>query len=306
MAMAVGIVVGGVQRGIERWARVLVPGLFAVLILLLVYATTLPGFGEAMGFVFGPRLTGLSAQALLEALGQALLSLTLGTGVMMTYGSYLDREQGIGGLSLLIAGLDVLIALIAAAIVFPVVLSSNVGTETNVGLVFQTLPVAFSQMSSGWPLGLLFFLLLALAALTSAISLLEVIASNFLDLYGWDRRQVALGAGIATFVAGLPSALSAGQGLYGAGLWERTGRTFMMWIDHLACNWLLPLVAIVFALFVGHVMDSDLRRQELVRGTSLAALHDPWLLLLRYVIPVVVLLVLLHTSGLLDAMGRVW
>jgi NSS family neurotransmitter:Na+ symporter len=304
MGLTVAVVIGGVQGGIERWARVLMPGLFIVLLMLLVYAVTLPGFGEAMTFVFRPRLTGLSAPGVLEALSQGLLSLTLGTGVMITYGSYLDGDAGIPGASLWIAGLDLLIALLAAAIVFPIVYSTNLGVESDVGLVFQTLPVAFSQIRAGWPLGALFFLLLVLSAVTSSISLLEVVTSNFVDLYGWDRRQVCIGAGIAVFVAGLPSALSAGQGLYGAGLWQRTGRTFLMWIDHVACNWLLPLAGILLALFVGHVMDPELRRREFCRSSDLSGLHDTWRLLVRFAIPATVLVVLLHSTGILDAMGR--
>ena len=303
MAATVAVVAGGVQSGIERTARVLMPALFLTLLLLLGYSMTLDGFGEAMRFVFSPKAELFSAVAALEAMGQAFFSLSLGMGAMLTYGSYLDKDTGIVKASLWVALLDTAIALISGSVIFPIVFSSNQDPSGSVGLVFESLPIAFSNMPAGQFLSVVFFVLLAFAALTSTISLQEVVTSSFIDLYGWSRRKVALGSGLVIFFVGVPSALSFGDGPFGGVLKALSGRTFFDHMENISSNWMLPLGGMIIALFVGFRVKSDQRFEEFTRGTPWGGIYTAWLTLVRYVVPLAVALVLLYKVGVLGWLG---
>ena len=303
MAGTVAIVAGGVQSGIERTARVLMPALFITLLLLLAYSSSLEGFGEAMAFIFSPQAQNFSAVAVLEAMGQAFFSLSLGMGAMLTYGSYLDRDTGIVKASLWVALLDTAIALISGSVIFPIVFTNNLPASGSVGLVFKSLPIAFSNMPAGQFLAVVFFVLLAFAALTSTISLQEVVTSSFIDLYGWSRRKVAVLTGLVIFLVGVPSALSFGAGPFGAGLQALSGRTFFDHIENVSSNWMLPLGGMIIAVFVGFCVKNEMRYEEFTRGTPWGAIYAVWLTLVRYVVPLAVALVLLYKVGALGFLG---
>jgi NSS family neurotransmitter:Na+ symporter len=165
-------------------------------------------------------------------------------------------------------------------------------------LVFQSLPVAFSQMAGGRLISSVFFALLLFAALTSAISLLEVVTSTFIDLLGWPRRVATLATGSAIFVLGLPSALHQGP-LFGTAFEQRLGRNFFDLVDHISSNWMLPLGGLLIALYVGWAIGPDVRSDEFRRATP-GAFLSPWLATLKLVAPAAVLMVLANSTGLLD------
>jgi neurotransmitter:Na+ symporter, NSS family len=303
MTITVSIVFGGVQAGIERVSKVLMPALFLMLIGLVVYCLFLPGTPKALAFVFAPHLENFKFSSVLMALGQAFFSLSLGMGAMLTYGSYLPRDTGIPKSSVWVAFLDTCIALLSSMVVFPITFSFNMEPQAGPGLIFKSIPIAFSQMTGGYMLGLVFFVLVVFAAITSSISLQEVVTSNFIDLYGWSRRKVSLVTGGIIFVFGIPSALSGGKSFFGPTLQALTGKSFFDWADYLTANWMLPLGGMAIAIFVGFVLKGERRSEEFRRGTTWGGLHGFWLLLVRFVAPVAVLIILLQSVGALKALG---
>lgn len=304
MAMTFGIVVGGVAGGIEKWARLLMPVMMALLVILALRAITTPGVFEALDFLFMPHASKLKPSSVLEALGHAFFTLSVGMGAMLTYGSYLSRKSNIVTSSVWITGLDTMIAMVACVAIFPILFTFDMEPGAGPGLVFQTMPILFSQMKAGLLLAILFFALLIFAALTSAISLLEVVSATFIDMLGWTRRKAACVSAGAVFVLGVPSALAGSGKLFGE--WSTLfGKNFFDTMDYLASNWMLPMGGLLIALFVGWFMNADLRRDELLAGTPEGSrgfwmgIYNAWIIALKFVVPALVFLVLLNKIGVL-------
>lgn len=211
MLLTIWVVRGGISRGIERATKILMPVLFALLILLALRAMTLPGGIEGVAFMFQPELGELNAPVVLSALGQAFFSLSLGMGAMITYGSYFPDNENLPISGVSVAVFDTLIAILAGLIIFPALFAAG-GTVDSAGpgLVFVVLPTVFGTLPAGGLLAVAFYALLAIAALTSTISLLEVVVSYFIDEKGWDRSRAAWLVGAACFALAIPSALSNG------------------------------------------------------------------------------------------------
>lgn len=302
MAATVGIVVGGVRGGVERAAKWLMPALFLMLVILLVRASMLPGFGEGLSFVFGPKLSNLTAAGILEAVGHAFFTLSVGMGVMLTYGSYLSEKESLVSSSFSIGVLDTLVALAACMILFPVTFTFGMEPAQGPGLVFKNLPVAFAQLPFGSLWAAIFFVLLFFAALTSAISLLEVPTAYLIDQWKLTRTRAVLVAGGGILVLGIPSALSGTSSWMGAGLEQATGRNWFDWLDYFASNWLLPLSGLGISVFVAWKLEDELRKPAFAAGSPLAAqatFYRGWLWLLRYVAPVGILAAFLHVIGVI-------
>ncbi|NNF45053.1 MAG: sodium-dependent transporter [Phycisphaerales bacterium] len=308
MAITIAIVLGGVQKGLERWVRILMPALFVLMLVMLGRAVTMEGFGRAVEFTFAPNAENLTAAGVLEALGHAFFTLSLGMGAMITYGSYLRRDDDLVATSVTVGVLDTVIALMACLILFPITFTFGMQEERTVGLIFMNMPLAFSQMPGGALWGVLFFALLTFAALTSGISLLEVAASYFIDERGWTRRRAALTCGIAILLLGIPSALSGGTRLFGEqfqsltsnlGVNDGAGFNWFDFFDYLASNWMLPLGGLFIALFVAWRVGGAAREAGFKTGTRFGGLYWGWIQLLRYVVPIAVILVFLNAIGLL-------
>ena len=296
MVLTIGIVYGGIKEGIERWSNILMPVLFLMLIFLLVTGIILDpkAFWQAFQYVFTPT-TRLKPSGALEALGHAFFTLSLGMGAILTYGSYLPAEHDIPKSSIWVCILDTLIALSACLIIFPILFAFQKPPAQGAGLVFKTMPVLFSQIQGGLLISMAFFLLLTFAALTSAISLLEVVVSYCIDELKLDRHKACLLAGGAIFLFGIPSAVS---GIFPQ--WkELYGKSFFDTMDYLASNWFLPMGGLLIALFVGWFMDAEKREREFKSGSSLGWLYPFWLWTLRIVSPILVFLVLLNKIGIL-------
>jgi len=284
MALTVFVVVGGVSRGIERTSMVLMPLLFALVVGLAVYAATLDGASAGYAYYLGTDFSKLlSLNVVKDATGQAFFSLSLGMGAMLTFASYLGRDVDLPRASWIIAGADIAIAFIAGLVVFPMIfaldLSADVGAST-VGALFITLPKAFAEMGSvGRGVGILFFAALIVGALTSAISLLEVVVSSAIDRFGWRRRQAGILLGVAITLLGAPSAWS--TDILGA-------------VDQVANNILLLGGGLALSIFVGWVMVGPI--EEASAGTAGVSWFGSWRNLLRYAVPAFLLFVLVYDA----------
>lgn len=302
MAMTIGIVLGGVRDGVERAARFLMPALFAMMLVLFVYSTTLPGFGEAARFVFSPSVSNVTGAGVLEALGHSFFSLSVGMGAMLTYGSYLSRRDCLVKATVSIGILDTAVALLACLILFPITFSFAMEPSGGPGLVFKNIPVAFAQLPGGAIWSVVFFALLFVAALTSAISLLETVTAHAIDEWKWSRKTATLGTGLLILVLGIPSALSGGAGLFGQGMAEATGRSFFDWFDYIASNWILPMGGLGIATFVAWRLSDELRHEAFTTGSDLAkqaGIYRGWLYLIRYLAPVGIVAIFLHAIGII-------
>jgi len=211
MGATIGVVVLGVGKGIERAAKVLMPVLFAILIMLVVYVTTTPGFGKAMVFIFRPNFAELTSGGVLEALGHSFFTLSLGMGAMITYGSYMRKRDSVPRSAVTICLLDTVIAIMACVIMFSIIFSFDFQVTKSSTILFTTLPAVFFKLPGGALVSALFYMLLAFAALTSTMSLLEVVSSYAIDEFGWKRRRATLTMGVSILVFGVLNALSNGS-----------------------------------------------------------------------------------------------
>lgn len=286
--LCLGIVIGGVQKGIERWSKILMPILFALLVLLFVNGMLSQGAWQGIIFMFRPDFHRLTADSVLEAMGHAFFTLSLGMAAMITYGSYLAKSEDLLAASLRVVILDTVIALMAGMAIFSVVFSVGMEPAAGPGLVFKTIPVVFSTLPGGYFLAVVFFLLLAFAALTSGISLLEAQVAYLIDERGWARkRATAFLAGLA-FVVGIPTALSYNS-LAG---WKLLGDlVFFDSVDLLASNYLLPISGLLISLYVGWFWSGSEEKEELIAGGA-GWVYPAWHFIIRFVSPVAVAVVL--------------
>lgn len=297
----IAVVYFGIQRGIERIARIFLPILFVILVLMLFSAMGMSGSGEALAFIFRPNFGELTGDSILEAVGHSFFTLSLGMGAMITYGSYIARNQSVVKASGMIVFLDTLIALVATVIMFSVIFSvagmdEQVGGST-VGMLFISLPeLFFTEVPFGSLLGPLFYVLVALAALTSTMSLLEVVTSYLIDERGISRPKATVGSGVAIFVFTIFAALSftgtpflSTLNIFGEGKdgWFSTA-------DHFVSNWMLPTGGFLLAMAAGWFMTRKATESELLDGTEPRWFHyGAWRFFIRFVAPVAVLAIII-------------
>jgi NSS family neurotransmitter:Na+ symporter len=297
IASAAAANVGGVRDGIERVTKVLMPVLIGLLVLLCVRALTLPGASEGLEYYFKPDFAkALDPSVFNAALGQAFFSLSLGNGCMLTYGSYLSRKESISRSAFWVVALDTSIALVAGLIVFPVgfTLAGFDPSSSGPGLLFITLPELFATLPAGAFFGVAFFILLALAALTSAISLLEIPVSHCIDQFQWSRKQsVGVIAGSA-FALSIPCALAGGAvdflTNFTAPAW---GGDYLQFTATMWNNFALPIGGLMLSIFVGWIWGVDKAIEELVHDHAWFPAPKLWGLLVRYVAPVAIIVILL-------------
>ena len=292
MGLTIGVVYFGVGRGIERTAKFLMPILLSILVMLVIYSFWTPGFKQAVSFLFLPNFSELTAGGVLEALGHSFFTLSLGMGTMLTYGSYMRKRDSIPRAALTICVLDTLIAIMACIIMFSIIFSYDFEVTKSSTILFTTVPVVFFQLPGGAVVSALFYLLVAFAALTSTISLLEVVSSYAIDELGWGRRRATLTTGSAILVFGILSAVSLGgnAALSNINFIGRpsTGGVFGT-LDYMASNWFLPVGGLLIALFVGWILTTGETRKELEEGHGpMARLYPAWLFLIRFVAPAAV------------------
>jgi len=295
MGLTCWIVLAGIKGGIEKASKLLMPVLFVIILVLDIRAITLPGAAEGLSFLFKPDFTKLSAEGVLSALGHAFFSLSLGMGTLITYSSYMGKQENLGATAVQCTIADTGIALLAGIAIFPAVFAFGIEPGAGPGLVFITLPNVFQQMPGGYIFSLLFFLLLAVAALTSSISILEVVVAYFSEELKLGRRKATIMSTIAITIVGIPCSLSMGA----MSKVQFLGKTFFDWLDYIASNILLPIGGLLIVAFIGWYLGRDKTKAEVTNAGQLKAGYLPlFLFLAKFVAPVVIAIVFLHGLGL--------
>ncbi|MFV1997971.1 MAG: sodium-dependent transporter [Acidiferrobacterales bacterium] len=293
MIMTMVVVARGVRGGLEMAVRFLMPALFVLLLVLVGYSMSLADFGAGLKFLFQPDFNNIGWNGILAAMGHAFFTLSLGMGAIMVYGSYLPKHASIAKTSIVIAGVDTLVALLAGMAIFPIVFAYGLEPGSGPGLIFETLPIAFGQMWGGSFFGVLFFLLLGFAAWTSAISLIEPAVAWLVENHGLSRVSASLWAGGITWLLGIGSLLS-------FNLWKGAtflGMNFFELLDYLTANIMLPLGGVAIAVFAAWLMSRSATEEELELKNR--NWFNLWRFLVRYVTPIAVLIVFLNAVGAL-------
>jgi len=297
MALTIFLVARGVEKGLEQAVRFMVPALVLLLLVLLGYSVNSGHFGEGLDFMFNPDFSKLNSSIVMAAMGQAFFTLSIGMGAVMAYGAYLPQEASITRTSIAVVCADTSIAMLAGLVIFPIVFANGLDPAEGPGLIFQTLPLAFGKMAGGNFFGVLFFLLLAFAALTSAISLTEPAVAWVVESFDVTRRMAAVRVGLVIWLLGFATVLS-----------FSTLAEFKFWrgtlfdnLDYLTLNILLPLGGLGITVFASWVMCQNSSADELGHDAGLS--YRIWRFLARYIAPVGVILVFLNAIGVLEAMG---
>lgn len=297
MMMTMGIVIVGVKDGIEKYAKFLMPLLVVIIIVLDIRSVTLDGAMEGLKFLFSPDFSKLTGDGILSALGHAFFSLSLGMGTLITYGSYVDDKNNLTITAIQVTLADTAIAILAGIAIFPAVFAFGIEPSSGPGLVFITLPNVFQQMPGGSFFSILFFLLLTVAALTSSISILEVVVAYFQEELKLKRNFSTLLAGILIAIVGVFCSLSMGvlkeYTLFNLNLFDL--------LDWISANLLLPLGGLFISLFVGWYLGREKIAEELEKGAGVI----PWLLtafifLVKFVAPGAIAIVFLHGLGVFN------
>lgn len=294
MVITMIVVARGVKNGLEKAVTFLMPLLFGLLIVLVLYAMSTGYFMEGIRFMFTPgEITG---KGVLIAMGHAFFTLSLGIGAIMVYGSYLSNEHSIVQASIIIALADTAVALLAGMAIFPIVFANGLEPSAGPGLIFQTLPIAFGHMQGGTLVGVLFFTLLVFAAWTSAISLIEPAVAYLVENKGYNRVYASVWIGLFTWFVGLGTVFSfniwSDKTLTIPHLFENF--TFFDVLDYLTANIMLPLGGLFIALFAAWVMRDASSRDELA---TYPLIYKIWRFLLRFITPVAVIVVFLKAVG---------
>jgi neurotransmitter:Na+ symporter, NSS family len=290
MILTVGIIAAGVVKGIQRWSTILMPILFALLVILIVRSVTLPGAGEGLTYYLKPDFSKVTGRTLLAALAQAFFSLSLGMGALITYGSYLKDKDEIPGSAAWVAALDTAVALLAGFALFPAIFALGFEPGAGPGLVFITLPAVFAQMPMGGVFGVFFFILLGIAALTSAISLLEVVTAWLIDEKGWTRKKAAVYMGLIIFLIGLPATL--GYSVLKNFSFPGLNTGLLDTYDWFANSIFLPLGGLLTAIFTGYIWGIKNAVHEANKGRKSFAVGKWWALLIRYLVPVLIIFIM--------------
>ncbi|MBR8534168.1 sodium-dependent transporter [Carboxylicivirga sediminis] len=284
MILTAGIVIGGVKNGIEKYTKILMPLLLVIIIILSIKSVSLEGAQAGLAFLFKPDFSKLSGDVILEALGQAFFSLSIGMGVIATYGSYIQKKENLIHTAVSVSFADSLIAVLAGVAIFPAVFAFGIDPSSGPGLVFETLPNVFNSMQGGYIFSVAFFILLVIAALTSSVSLLEVVVAYFVEELGLTRKKATIIAASSISVLGAFCVLSDGA---------------FKFFDWTSSNILLPLGGILIAVFAGWVLGRAKVADELKAHGGKIYLTGILMVILKFIAPLAISAVFLHGLGLL-------
>jgi len=316
MGATVAIVIFGVREGLERWIGVLMPLLFILLVFMVFYGLIAGDAGAGLTYLFVPEWNKLWTNAagkltpipMLEAMGQSFFTMSLGMGAMITYGSYLGDDESVMSSAVMVAVLDTVIALLAAIAIYTILFQYDLDPAQGPGLVFKVLPLAFSQMPGGRIIGIFFFLLLGFAALTSAISLLEVVVAYFIDDRKWVRRTATLVMGAIIWGLGMFSAFSYNIFENVKIFPDKEGNRMPILdsLDHVANNYMLTIGGLFIVLYVGWFMSRERVRAQVLEGGNKRKFYLAWIAVTRFISPVLVGLLIFFAvySHLAPAVGK--
>ncbi len=290
------IIIAGVQKGIEKYTKLLMPLLFLILILLAIRSVTLEGAGEGLRFLFNPDFSKITPKVILEALGQAFFSLSIGMGTLITYGSYIPKNQNLASSSLLISIADTTVAVLAGVAIFPAVFALGGSPASGTGLVFIVLPGIFDKMPLGAFFALIFFILLAVAALTSTISVLEVIVAYMVEELNLTRKKATIAATLAVSVLGIITVLSMGA-LSGITI---GGKNIFGILEYLTSNIMLPAGGLFIVLFIGWFFSRSQTRSELTNNGQKNSAYVPvFTFTVKFIAPVAIAIIFLYFLGII-------
>ena len=284
----------GISGGVEIAVKYLMPSLFIILIAMVIYAAVTGSFAQSISYLFQPDFSKINIEVIVAAFGQAFFSVGAGATILMAYGSYMHRDDSIIGSSVMVASADTLVALLSGLAIFPIVFAFGLNPGAGPGLVFETVPLAFGHMPGGQYVGTLFFILLAFAAITSAISLLEAPVAWLQSKDGWSRKKAAWVGATIVWCLGLLPVLSLNHlsDFYPLGFMG-VERNFFDFFDYLSNNLMLPLGGLLLAIFIGWVLPNRISQEEL----SVLAEHHwfkIWMFMLRYVVTIVLAVVFIN------------
>ena len=296
------VVLFGVEKGVEKVSKIMMPILVVLTIFVAIYSMTLPGAMEGVKYYFTPNIKDLSVNTFLAAMGQLFYSMSLAMGIMITYGSYMKKDVSIEKSVRQIELFDTGIAFMAGLMVIPAVFSFSGGDKAALGkgpgLMFVTLPKVFEAMKGGTIVGIVFFVLVLFAALTSSISLMETVVSIVRDKLGWGRKVTCLVVFVGCIVLGVPSAL-------GYGTWADVtvfGMAFLDFFDFISNSIIMPIVALLTCIFVGYVLKPKALIEEMEIGGKFSA-KKLFTIVIKYIAPIFIVLILV--SSVLDVLGIV-
>jgi len=294
MVLTILVVLTGIKNGIEKASKIFMPTLAVLLVILAIYSVTLDGAVEGLRFLFSPEWGKIDAGVVLAALGQAFFSLSLGMGAMMTYGSYLPKTVSLPSATVGIGIMDTVFAIVAGIVIFPAVYAFDISASSGPPLVFITLPGIFAEMPFGSIVGLTFFLLLSIAALSSAISILEVPVAYFMRRFKWSRRFSSIFIGVIMYVLGV--VVSLGMGVW-SGVTPIGDRNILDSMDFIASNIFLPLGGLTVALFVGWKWS----KQEAFNASDMTSLkiRNVWFGVVKFLAPIFIVLIFLQSIGII-------
>ncbi len=297
MGLTAFIIMAGVKNGIEKSTKILMPLLLIILVILIVRSVTLPGAAKGISFLFKPDFSKIGASTVLEALGQAFFSLSIGMGTLVTYGSYIQKSDDLGSTAFSVAMTDTFIAIMAGLAIFPAVFAFDITPGYGEGLVFVTLPNIFQQMPGGTIFSIMFFLLLGVAALTSTISVLEVIVAFFVEELKMKRKAATYLATFSVSLLGIMCVLSTSS----MADFKIFGFTVFGLMNFTTANILLPLGGLLIVIFVAWFFGRDKAKDELTNGGKLKALYLPvFMFIIKYVAPLAIAFVFLQGLGLIN------
>lgn len=296
MVFTIWVVQGGVSKGIEKANKYMMPSLFILFIILLIRSLTLNGAMEGVKFFLKPDFSALTGETILLALGQSFFALSVGVSVMVTYASYLSKKEDITKSAFSVVGLNIFISLLAGLVIFPAVFALGFSPSSGPGLVFVVLPAVFNEMALGGIFMFIFFILLLFATLTTAFSILEITVAAMIKGDAAKRKKASWIAGITVFLIGIPSALSFGV-LSDVKIFNLSIFDFA---DYLTSNIALPVGALFISLFIGYQMKRIEVQKEFESGAdSGRSLFKLWYFLIRYVVPIMIILVFLKSTNLI-------
>ncbi|MFO7655689.1 MAG: sodium-dependent transporter [Bacteroidales bacterium] len=304
------IVISGVEKGIEKYSKILMPVLFIILIVIAIRSLSLPSISDEVSplaglkFLFRPDFSKLNANAIFDALGQSFFSLSIGMGALITYGSYIKKSDNMGSTALIVSLSDTFAAILAGVAIFPAVFAFGLNPQAGEGLVFNVLPSIFNSMNGGYIISILFFTCLSVAALTSAISLLEVVVATFSEELGMSRKKASVVSVLAITLLGTVAALSwyIFKDFSVKSINEVTGDVtafnFFMILDYISLKYLLPLGGLLIVIYLGWFRPQKKVLEELSNQGALKVRYFKVLMfLVRYIVPIAVIIVFLNETG---------
>ena len=296
MGLTAWIVFSGVKDGIEKYTKILMPLLFILIIVMCIRAVTLPGAAKGLEFLFKPDFSKITWSVILEALGQAAFSLSIGMGALITYGSYINKDNNLSKTAIQVSLADTLIAILAGVMIFPAVFALGMDPQAGPGLVFQVLPELFMKMPGGYYFSIIFFILLAVAALTSTVSLLEVVVAFASEELKMSRQKATIIGAISIWLVGIITTLSFSElsdvKLFNLSIFDL--------LEYVAANILLPIGALLIVIFLGWFLGKKIIANELSNEGSLKLKFlGVFVFIIKYIAPIAIALVFLNSIGII-------